>query len=604
MRVKEMFENVFKGMGNSITRYPLTVLFLIGVAVLNGMMIERVNDNYTRQMLTLVVGGMLSVVGQTLYERFSTNKSMRYGLMGVAVVLTIAYYFAVGPQLQYDQNVIIKTSVALFSLVIAFIWIPSIKNEFVSFHRSFLSVVKAFFTSLLFSIVLSLGFSAIFSATDYLLFDVDYDILSHVLNIVASLFAPIYFLSMTPDYGLINEEAIASKAVVAEKVENQFNVPRFLEILLSYIIIPLLAAYTFILILYVLLNITGDFWTNNLLEPLLVSFAVIGIIVLILSYTIENRFAVTFRKVFPKILLPVVVFQTVASILKIGEMGITHGRYYVILFGIFATIAGIIFSFMKPDKHGYIAAVILVLATISIVPPIDAFTISKNNQINLLEETLAKNNMLSDDTIVANPEAPMEDRVAITSVMSYITSMGYEDEVSFLPAGYEVYRDFNETFGFNMTYSVDHQDPSPRVGEYAYFDQEENYIYEVAGFDRMSRQYLYYNVGEETEILEDITFEVEDESYTLTRQVVDDYYTLAIVDSSGTELIVYSTEELFTEVFGEESTSEFVEYPLAEDEAIFETENDNVRLNFILTMMERGTDYRHVEFYLLIDIKD
>ena len=71
-------------------------------------------------------------------------------------------------------------------------------------------------------------------------------------------------------------------------------------------------------------------------------------------------------------------------------MGVTHGRYYVILFGIFATIAGLIFSFLPIKKNGIIVAVLIVFSAISIIPPIDAFTVSRVNQINLLEKTLLR----------------------------------------------------------------------------------------------------------------------------------------------------------------------------------------------------------------------
>ena len=402
MKFKDSLRTAYKGMGRSISRYPLTVLFLIAVAVLNGIMIEQPKEDYARYLFTFLVGALLSIVGQMIYERFFTQANARYLLMGGAALLALGYYFAVGPQTLYNLAISVKTGVALFALMIAFIWIPSIKSVKVPFHRSFLSAMKAFFITILFTGVLSGGISAIFYATDYLLFNIDYKILSHLLNVVVSLFAPIYFLSMTPLYPGKREELIPDEAWAKreETLERQFSVPRFLDILISYIIIPLTAVYTLILLAYVILNIRGEFWTNNLLEPMLVSYAIIVIIVYILACNLENKFALLFRKIFPKILVPIVVFQTIASFLKIQEMGVTHGRYYVILFGIFATIAGLIFSFMKPKHNGLIAIALLVLSAISIIPPIDAFTVSKNNQISFLEQKLTENNMLENNEIV------------------------------------------------------------------------------------------------------------------------------------------------------------------------------------------------------------
>ena len=179
-----------------------------------------------------------------------------------------------------------------------------------------------------------------------------------------------------------------------------------------------------------------------MLEWLLVSYAIIVIIVYILACNLENKFALLFRKIFPKILVPIVVFQTIASFLKIQEMGVTHGRYYVILFGIFATIAGLIFSFMKPKHNGLIAIALLVLSAISIIPPIDAFTVSKNNQISFLEQKLTENDMLENNEIVPKADVAQKDKIVITKVVTYIDNMGYTKEVAYLPSNFSAYRDF------------------------------------------------------------------------------------------------------------------------------------------------------------------
>src|SRR5699024_3390994 len=121
----------------------------------------------------------------------------------------------------------------------------------------------------------------------------------------------------------------------------------------------------------------SQFWTNNLLEPMLISYSIIVILVLLLTTRIDHSIADLFKKIFPKVLIPIVLFQVIASLLKIGDMGITHGRYYAILYGIFTVITAYIFSFVSFRKTGMIAAVLIVFSTISIIPPVDAFTVSQ-----------------------------------------------------------------------------------------------------------------------------------------------------------------------------------------------------------------------------------
>ncbi|CZR01290.1 Hypothetical protein Tpal_2629 [Trichococcus palustris] len=602
MKFKDSLRTAFKGMGRSISRYPLTVFFLIAVAVLNGIMIEQPKEDYARYLFTFLVGALLSIVGQMIYERFFTQANARYLLIGGAALLALGYYFVVGPQTLYNLAISVKTGVALFALMIAFIWIPSIKSVKVPFHRSFLSALKAFFITILFTGVLSAGVSAIFYATDYLLFNIDYKILSHLLNIVVSLFAPIYFLSMTPLYPGKREELIPDEAWAKreETLERQFSVPRFLDILISYIIIPLTAVYTLILLAYVILNIRGEFWTNNLLEPMLVSYAIIVIIVYILACNLENKFALLFRKIFPKILVPIVVFQTIASFLKIQEMGVTHGRYYVILFGIFATIAGLIFSFMKPKHNGLIAIALLVLSAISIIPPIDAFTVSKNNQISFLEQKLTENDMLVNDAIVPKSDVSFKDKIVITKVASYIDNMGYNKEVAFLPSDFSIYRDFSDTFGFDMTYSETEYPQGE--GQSAYLNWDANPAIGITGFDMMVHQYLYYSTGEPN-TTQDVPLEVGGKKYVLAKELVDKYYLLILKDDTGQELIRYDTKELYDAILDKGVTSGFDKGNLKMEDATLTTENDKVRMNILVASLERSNGYAGGDIYLFIEFK-
>lgn len=605
MKFIDSLRKAYTGMGRSISRFPLTVIFLIAVAVLNSFMIENPPEDYGRYLFTFLVGAMLSIVGQMLYERFFTQANTRYLLMGGAVLLTIGYYFAVGPQTLFNTAITIKTMVVLFALMITFIWIPSIKSVKVPFHRSFLAALKAFFITIIFSGVLSAGISAIYYATDYLLFDIDGKILTHLLNIVGSLFAPIYFLSMTPVYPSVQAETIPAEAwsKPEQELDHYFMVPRFLEILISYIIIPLTAIYTLILVVYVVMNIRGEFWTDNLMEPLLVSYAVIVIIVYIIACNIENKFTVLFRKIFPKVLVPIVIFQTIASFLKIQEMGITHGRYYVILFGIFATIAGLIFSFMKPRHNGLIAVALLILATISIIPPIDAFTVSKKNQINFLEQKLTENNMLVDDTIVAKSDVSQADKIILTSVVSYIDEMGYDKEVAYLPENFNVYSDFTETFGFDMTYP-DTAFPQGE-GEFAYLNREANPAVGIENFDIMLLQNLYYSAGDPNMMApESVDFEVTGQQYQFDKKMADGYFMLIVTDEAGKELIAYDTKELYDKILGDDATPTVSkEGNLLIEDATISTENDQIRMTIVVNSLDRSPDYLGGDIFIFIEIK-
>lgn len=598
MKLIKNLQQTFQGLLHAGSRYPLTVLFLAAVLVVNAISIQQEQENYTRYLFTFLIGALLSGVAQHVYERFSKKQSDRFLLMGGAILLSIGYYFIIRTTAEYSLEISIKTGVAAFALIFAFIWVPTIKKK-LSFNESFMSAFKAFFITILFTVIIAIGVSSILFAIDRLLFSVDYKATLHLLNVVFSLFAPLYFLSFTPPYVDMEKNDIAKEDTLAkqEQVRQAVSCPRNLEILLSYVVIPLTVIYTAILLAYIVLNIGSSFWTDNLLEPLLVSYAVTVILVYILASTIENKFAVVFRKIFPKVLIPIVLFQTIASILKIREMGITQGRYYVILFGVFATIAGLVFSFLPVRKNGLVAAVLIVFCLISIIPPIDAFTVSRVNQTHLLEDVLVKNKMLENNEVIPNPSISEKDKVRVTETFDYLERMDYVKDVEWLPSDAATYQQFETTFGFAKEYENQN---SFQSGQYVSLDWDNGLNLSVEGYDQLIRLNLYGSqAGSSEEGV--ISFEKDGSAYTLMQQLKDDgYYSLSLTDEEDKELIRIDMKEIFDEILTDENVQKGT---LTMDEATIVKENKRAKVKILVESMDAYEDQYNGSFYLFVEIR-
>lgn len=580
MKFWSRLKDSLSGIGQALARYPVTILWLMGIAILNMIEIESSFSRYSQFIFTFVIGAMLSMVGQHIYERFYKKTTHRWLILGGSVLLTILYYFTLTSGDIFEYVYFIRTSVFLFSLLIAFIWIPSISNKQVYFHQNFLAIFKALLTILLFSGVLTIGIFAIIVSIDTLLFTMPADSTIHAANIIWCLFAPVYFLGMVPVY---HEQGSQEGAR-----EDAYLVPRFLEILLTYIVIPIVAIYTIILLMYVLLNIGGQFWTDNLLEPLLVAYAIVVIVVYLLSCNIEHRFADLFRKIFPKIMLPIVAFQTISSILKIQEMGITYGRYYVILFGIFAVISGVIFSFFPPNRNGWIAIVLLVLGMISVTPPIDAFTVARNSQMSRLEKTLVENNMIENGMVQADASISVEDKIVVTRSVDNLEMFGEIERVDYLPQDFDVYADFEEVFGFPMTYST--QIPgSP--GNYAYLNLSEETVMNVEGVDYWG--YVFFSSEEEKE------WEVGQGNILKIIYQEDDYFTLQLTDQNGTEIINGNMSEAIEHAFEQSDVRE----PLEIEDMLFVVENDAAKVTIVMISLDEYGNRVNGEGHLFVDYK-
>ncbi|MDR6123415.1 hypothetical protein QFZ87_003012 [Bacillus sp. SLBN-46] len=595
MKWMKKLQDRLTGLTDAITRFPLTTLFLLAAAVFIAYSISAEKEQ-SQYILTFVVGAFLSGVLQVVYERFYSNVTTRFVLMGVGVFLTAGYYLIIKPTDSLGMEMGIRTGVALFALLIAFIWVPVIKSS-ISFNASFMIAFKSFFISLFFSGIIMAGVSIILGATDLLIFSINYKAYSYVATIIFTLFAPMYFLSLIPVY-LGSEDKNISPDDLKQKTEvinSAAYCPKFLQILISYIVIPLIAVFTLILVIYIIKNISGDFWTDNLLEPLLVSYAITVILVYILASEIENKFTVFFRKIFPKVLVPIVLFQIASSVLSLTDTGVTHTRYYVILFGIYAAAAGILFSILPVRKNGIVAALVIVFAAVSIVPPVDAFTISRKSQISTLENVLVKNNMLENNKIKPKESIPDKDKKTITTIIYYLDNMGYTKKITWLPKDFKVYEDFTETFGFK-----EYQDPvDADSNQPVYVSLDQSAPIPITGYDLFIPTEI--NMYDKQHNQKICVISKDGKTYTLLKDFNKDRVDIKLKGENESDLFTFNTKEIYDKFYNYKAMKE----QISVDEATFTKENDLVKITVVVQNLniDKQNDQYDAFLFVFVQIK-
>jgi hypothetical protein len=583
--IKKLKDRV-TGLTDAIARFPLTTVYLLAAAMINAYDINA-EKSMSKLLLTFMVGAFLSAVSQAAYERFFSKISSRFALMGLVVLLTACYGLLIRPAPKLSMEIEIRTAVALFALLIAFIWVPVLKSK-VSFNKSFMIAFKSFFNSLFFSSVIFAGISIILTAINLLIFAVNYKAYPHMANLAFVLFAPMYFLSLIPYYpGTKSLENI-------EEIDTAANVPQFLQILISYIIIPLTAVFTLILVIYIIKNISGKFWTDNLLEPMLVSYAITVILVYILASEIENKFTILFRKIFPKILVPIVLFQITASILNSADTGITHTRYYVILFGIYAAASGILLSFLPVRKNGVVAALLIVFAIVSIVPPVDAFTMSRNSQIQTLKDVLVKNNMLQDNKVKPNGSISVQDKKTITGAIDYLSMMEYTKNIKWLPNHFNADADFYRTFGFKQYQDERFLDQS------VYLSLKSSDPVAISGFDTFVQTEI--NTLDKTGGGAICVIEKRGEKYSLLRDFSTGHVNLSIMGDNNQKLISFNTQEIFDRFYHYPSTKG----QISVKEATFTKENDRAKITIVVQSVgieKQSSQNNNAALFVFVQIK-
>jgi hypothetical protein len=612
--------NSLRGILKAIYRFPLSAFFLITATIINTANINMIEVSYNKYLITAIVGAVLGAVFQVIYERFFYHIKYQITLTAAELLLTAGYYYLIYSEPELGIELRVRTVVILFTLLISFIWIPVFKSK-ITFNESFMVVFKAIFISIFFSGIIFAGCSIILSAINQLLLPVDSKAYAHTANIVFILFAPIYFLSLIPIYpgekdkikklnvqvGSLKSLVISSyldkpeEAVVKNTNKQYKNIktasscPKFLEILISYILIPLTAVFTIILLLYIILNVGGQFWTNNLLEPMIVIYSIIVIVIYILSSLLNNKFAVYYRKFIPKVLIPIVLFQIIATLIKTNDYGITLTRYFVILYGIFAITAGVIFSILPVRRNGLAAVFLIILSLISIIPPMDAFTVSLSSQIQLLEGTLRENNMLEADTVRPDPDISDKSKQQIIQSVNYLNMVQKTNKISWMPKKFNYYDDFYKTFGFYPS--------GQSVGKNLFVNLSlpQNIPIDISGYDA----FLYTNVeltdyNEANEVIGSI--EKSGKQYSLVKRISEAENKILLLNENRQELLQFPFDDLFSRY--KESSSKGL---LTKDEATFLIENEAAAMKIIVQNVNMNWDgsqkYYMADLYIMVKLK-
>lgn len=448
-RLKEAVVKMVQAIARAVLRFPLTVLCLACATTLTCFMISQHKTPelfIQKLMFTFLMGAFLGVTAQFACERFQRLAKIRWGIYTLSALFTLAYYFIISPAPAIDYGVGARTSVAVFSMFCAFIWLPSFNTK-IDFNSVALVHFKSFWTSVLFSGVLSLGLSAILQAINILLFSINSDWFGYTNAVVWILFATTYYLSLLP---LFNSEDEGDRLYT----EQTNHYPKVLEILVSYILIPLITAYTLILLAYfVKIGMTRN-WPSGHLGPMILAYSAMGLIVYVLASRLENRFAVLYQRIFPRALIPVVIMQLSSVYIRLNAYGFTESRYYVALFGVFSLVAGIVLSLRPVAKNGLIALLAAGFAVVSVIPPADAFTVSRHSQITRLESMLQNAGILVDGKLVPRSDVDMTLRLETTSIFNYLEYRRYLGSLAWIPEDFQTNRDMPKTVGFEPAYEM------------------------------------------------------------------------------------------------------------------------------------------------------
>lgn len=439
MKIVTLLQDRAKSISRAVIRFPVVIAFLVTIAVLTSLQIEVYTRNFVKEFLPLIVGIFLSGAVQIACEKMKKPLSVFLISQGAVLAVTAAAYFLRIFYL-HDAGLVDGLRVILlsFALLTAALWLPSIRWK-ANFNDVFMSLFKACFTAWFFSAVIWGGISLILVAVNSLLFKLPMNLLAHISVWIWILLAPLLVLSLTPLFDGSEEEKL--------RAEKQSKCPPFLRILLSFVLIPLAALFTLVLLAYMAKTlVNGD--SKALMEPFILSYSIVVILLYVLASEIDNKISSFYRFVFPKLMVGLAFYQLIVSSMKIPGEGVTYGRYFVLLFCIFSVVIGILMSIFPVKRNHILAFVLTAFAITAILPPVDFYSISAGSQVRILDQVLIKNDMIVNGVIVPNSSISEKDQGTITAAVQNLNDMDALDRVKELPSSFQMNDDFNTTFGF------------------------------------------------------------------------------------------------------------------------------------------------------------
>ncbi|NLF80229.1 MAG: DUF4153 domain-containing protein [Clostridia bacterium] len=454
---------VFRGAGQSFLHYPVT---MAGALLFALTALLRIHLDYEAQLpydllftclmwsfaLASLLGlAMVTAARSRLSSRPRAELAANLLAALAAVIAFILLYFSGGYQPGWSDYPLLsdlaagRMAVALLVSLIAFIWLAAYPPVQSDCARSFFMTHKSLLIALLYGGVAWAGAAGVAGAVAVLIYpEMSFKVYQYIATL-AGVFAFTVFVGYFPDFRPGHDK---------ERREKTQQQPRFVEILLDYILVPLALALTLVLLLWAFKTmISGLGAAFEQIAAISASYTLLGIWLHILLTHHASAWALWYRRLFPYAALVVLAFEAWALIVELNAGGLTATSYLYVLLGLFAAAACLWLLLRQAKAHAAILALLAAIAVFAVLPAVNVQDLPVHLQVNRLEKLLLAENMLEDGALVAAVEEPQRAvRERITGAISYLANQRQAKLPSWFDADLNQSDVFELRLGFAQTW--------------------------------------------------------------------------------------------------------------------------------------------------------
>ena len=457
-------EKIFKGAAKSFYRFPASILSAIVIsitAIIKITMGWEVQQSYNLLFdsiqISFFLGAVFSMAGVTLDEIRSDKRKSSFMLANILGVLVASISFLLlyfyggriseGKTAYLSSIALGRVSVAIFISVVAFVYIISKSKKVDNFSDSFFITHRAFAVSAIYGLVIMLGVSGVLGAFEALVYRGMDSRIYQYLGVAVGFFTYTIFLGYFPDFREIENTN------EVEKVKEQ---PRFVFVLLGYILIPIMVALTVVLLIWsVRVILKGVDVSFNRLSGIASSYVIIGIWLHIMVAKHETKLAEFYKRAYPLVGILILIFEARALFVQLSKFGLKTAEYSFLMIWLFAIISVLLLVFLKDKAYRKIAITAVIISIMWVLPIIGYQDITFNSQVKRLEKILIDQELLLDDTIIAkDKEVEYIKRGEITDAVDFISYSEKLNTPNWFKKDLNDEKVFKDTFGFEKTYGV------------------------------------------------------------------------------------------------------------------------------------------------------
>lgn len=450
-KIKDCFNNIAKNYKNNVLQYTFThIIVMITTAIL----VLGNYDKFNNILEQIAIIGLISAINAFASESFCKKTWQRVitGIIGTVIGIIFA-------RLIYVRDSVIVTRIIVGYCATVFLigLMKVIKNSKLEFHEYCTQIFQNLFNSVIIYLILNIGLSIIISIFILLLLDnVDsLDIILRLQIAIAGWFlVPAFLMAITnPEY----------------------NVSKFIEVIISFVLLPLTILATIIIYLYMAkMFIMREIPANSIFR-ILAGLFVVAFPVWTMAYSFreKNKIIKIFCKAMPISFIPFIGLQIYSISVRCKENGITPLRYLGIMLIIFEVVT-IFLSLYKNRKYILhtitTGSILLVISTI--LPVVNMHTISNMSQANRLLKAWKEEEKYSQLT---------EEQKEIV-LSSYYYLINQEDGKKYIPEYLEeeTIKDKEKYYNINSTNNITYTMPEDGViyiAGYSYIEPINTFCY-------------------------------------------------------------------------------------------------------------------------------